>query len=301
MEGMKNPPPEVTSIALKRGHPDALEVLCSLVISNPSNVDVNLGLLRAYLIYDDKIIGESTIPELKLEAETKSELIVEGRLFKEAPCHLSPMVEFIGNYISGNMLEGIMSEYLPTFSIFIGDGETKLAISGRHPNATLSKLLWPLVQQFEFTVSPPPFQEAPLLADMRMNILSSTTILWLRNPFEEINIEIVRLDASATYRGHQIGTAHANFEDPSEGWPSGPVVLPPPVCSSEDNCTAVVIETPKIPVMTKKFGFEEIKKALGGEIEISVESMLDINIDQLVLQDLRYQRSNLTAKISKGF
>lgn len=44
-----------------------------------------------------------------------------------------------------------------------------------------------------------------------------------------------------------------------------------------------------------------IKKALGGEIELSIDSIVTIQIDDLVLYDLRYKRNNLTATVNKGF
>lgn len=186
----------------------------------------------------------------------------------------------------------------------IAEADTPLTISGRHPNATLSDLLLPLVRSMEFTVVPPLFDEPPLLAAMQMNVLSSTAVLWLRNPFSHIRLEMIQLNATAVYETTEIGTAHANFHDPGEGW-TEPVMLPPLLCSSSntaaDNCSAITVQTPKIPVMTKKLGLDMIKKALGGEIELSIDSIVTIQIDDLVLQDLRYKRNNLTATVNKGF
>lgn len=183
--------------------------------------------------------------------------------------------------------------------------DTPLTISGRHPNATFCDLLLPLVRSMEFTVVPPLFDEPPLLAAMQLNVLSSTTVLWLRNPFSHIKLEMIQLNATAVYQTTEIGTAHANFHDAGEGW-TEPVMLPPVLCSSSntasaDNCSAITVQTPKIPVITKKLGFDMIKKALGGEIEISIDSIVTIQIDDLVLYDLRYKRNNLTATVNKGF
>lgn len=157
----------------------------------------------------------------------------------------------------------------------------------------------------EFTVVPPLFDEPPLLAAMQLNVLSSTTVLWLRNPFSHIKLEMIQLNATAVYQTTEIGTAHANFHDAGEGW-TEPVMLPPVLCSSSntasaDNCSAITVQTPKIPVITKKLGLDMIKKALGGEIELSIDSLVTIQIDDLVLYDLRYKRNNLTATVNKGF
>ena len=166
----------------------------------------------------------------------------------------------------------------------------------------------------EFIVTPPRFDEEPLLAAMQMNVLSSTTVLWLRNPFEDIEITMMKMNATAMYESHEIGTAMANFNDKGEGW-TGPVILPPITCEYErsqnndnnddddddDHCNATVVETQKIPVKTKQLGWGLIRKALGGEINVSVHSLVSIKIDELVLDNLLYERDNLTAKIRKGF
>ncbi|KAI7853773.1 hypothetical protein BDC45DRAFT_606258 [Circinella umbellata] len=292
MEGMQNPPPQVTSISLTRGYPDSLHMKNELVIDNPSDVHVNLGLVRFLLVYKDEPIGEVTVPELKLNPETKNKMKISGRLIKKKDS--SRMVDFIGNYISG-------------------ENDTQLTISGKHPDATSSPLLKWLVQQMEFIVTPPRFDEEPLLAAMQMNVLSSTTVLWLRNPFEDIEITMMKMNATAVYESQEIGTALADFSNEGEGW-TGPVILPPITCEYErnqnndnneedpqHNCSAIVVETQKIPVKSKKLGWGPIRKALGGEIELSVHSLVSIKVDELVLDNLLYERDNLTAKIRKGF
>ncbi|KAI9314274.1 hypothetical protein BX666DRAFT_1971907 [Dichotomocladium elegans] len=307
MSGMKKPPPQVTSIALLRGSKDVLHIQSNMEITNPSEVQVNLGLVRFSLEYNGELVGDVTMDELLLHPESTSYFKAQGRLFA---ARSGPVVKFIGNYISGisfwtkQDVEPVKVNALSR----IGDGNTSLTVSGRHPNATLSKVLAPLVRHMEFVVTPPLFDEAPLLAAMQMNILSSTTILWLRNPFAHIQLEMIKLNATAAYKSAEIGSAHANFGNANEGW-TGPVVLPPLLCDShsgsrgddDGNCSAITVETPKIPVLTKSLGFEAIKKALGGEIEVAVKSIVSIKIDDLLLENLQYDRDNLTAKIRKGF
>lgn len=124
----------------------------------------------------------------------------------------------------------------------------------------------------------------------------------MRNPFPGIEMAINKINASATYEIYEIGRMVADFEDKGEGW-KGPMVLPPPKCNveQEGDCTGVVVESEKIPVMTKKLGFEAIKKALGGSIEVSVDSQVAVMIDQFELRNLEYRQSNITAKVRKGF
>lgn len=182
----------------------------------------------------------------------------------------------------------------------IGARNITLTISGEHPNASKSKLLNSFLQHLKFDVEPPEFAEAPLLADCQMNILSSTVIMSLRNPFEGIEMTINKLNASATYKVYEIGRMEANFEDLGEGW-KGPLVLPSPVCEQDGKCVGVVVDSEKVHIKTKKLGYEAIKKALGGSIEVSVDSEVGVMIDKFVLKDLHYRQNNITARVEKGF
>lgn len=175
-----------------------------------------------------------------------------------------------------------------------------LTISGQHPNATRSKLLNSFLQHLTFDVEPPEFAEAPLLADCQMNILSSTVVMSLRNPFEGIEMAINKLNASATYEIYEIGRLEADFEDKGEGW-KGPLVLPPPDCEQDGECVGIIVESEKVHIITKKLGFEAIKKALGGSIEVSVDSEVGVMIDKFVLTDLQYRQNNITARVVKKF
>jgi hypothetical protein len=142
-----------------------------------------------------------------------------------------------------------------------------------------------------------------------MNLLSSTALVWLRNPFPDIYMEIININASATYQqDKEVGSMYANFSDGGKGW-EGPVALPPLNCQPDsDNrddqdtgCTGIVVETPRIPVMMKKIGLDTISKALGGRIDLAVDSLVTVAIDSFVLTDLHYKRDNLTAIVKKSF
>lgn len=174
-----------------------------------------------------------------------------------------------------------------------------LTISGQHPNASRSEFLNDFLQNLTFDVEAPEFKEAPLLADCQMSILSSAVIMSLRNPFEGIQMRINNINATATYQEYELGRLTADFEDRGEGW-HGPLVLPPPVCD-EKMCKSITVDSEKIPIVTKKLGYEAIKKALGGSIEVSVDSKVGVMIDQFELNDLQYQQANITAKVRKGF
>lgn len=95
---MKDPPPRVTSISLKHGATDALYIQSELEIMNPSDIQVNMGLVHFSLEFDGQIIGEIILQELKLDANTSNKMLTQGRLFADKPV---PVVDYIGKYISG--------------------------------------------------------------------------------------------------------------------------------------------------------------------------------------------------------
>ncbi|OAD03029.1 hypothetical protein MUCCIDRAFT_91588 [Mucor lusitanicus CBS 277.49] len=265
LQGMQHPPPQVTDMTIVQGHPDALHASTVIRIYSPADVHINLGQLNMLLLFNGHIIGNTTIPELALAPGAFNEL-------------------------TGNSFQ--------TASITATSNVT-LTISGNHPNPTRSKFLEPFLRGLSFDVQPPPFDKEPLLADCQVNVLSSTVVMSMRNPFPGVEMAINKINASATYEIYEIGRMVADFEDKGEGW-KGPMVLPPPKCNVEE-CEGVVVESEKIPVMTKKLGFEAIKKALGGSIEVSVDSQVAVMIDQFELKNLEYRQSNITAKVRKGF
>lgn len=110
---------------------------------------------------------------------------------------------------------------------------------------------------------------------------------------------INNINASATYDIYEIGNMAANFEDPGEGWKEGPMILPGPICDVQ--CKGIVIKSEKIPVITKKLGYDAIKRALGGSIVVSVESQVGVMLGNFNLENLRYVQNNITTKVRKGF
>ncbi|KAI8968172.1 hypothetical protein BDF20DRAFT_908014 [Mycotypha africana] len=284
LRGMQHPPPQINSITITKGHIDALQVQTELSIHSPADVDVNLGELNMALLYEGHVIGNTSIPELKLSPGLSNKLLVSAWLFGDNDY----VTDFIGNYISKGTN--------------LSDNNVTLTISGQHSNATRSVFLKEFLKHINFNVQAPPFDKEPLLADCQMYILSSTVIMSLRNPFNDIEMAINKINASATYEEYEVGTINANFEDRGEGWKNGPMKLPPPSCdNSEKHCTGVVVNSEKIPIATKKLGYEAIKKALGGSIDVSVASEVSVMIDKFKLNNLRYHQSNITAKVRKGF
>ncbi|KAI8344434.1 hypothetical protein BC941DRAFT_342631 [Chlamydoabsidia padenii] len=284
MQGMKNPPPEVTSISIVKGHADALQVKTKLIIDNPSNIDMNLGAITFIMAYNDCEIGNVTIKQLNLVHGSSNTFESDGYIYDipdqqkqlgimhnkmDHKTKTSAMVTFIGDYIS---------------------------------DSTKSPLLAPIMQKLVFLIPAPVFEDPPLLQQVQMNLLSSTALVWLRNPFQDIYMKIININASATYQQDQeIGTMYANFSDGGKGW-EGPVTLPP--CQQDDvesGCIGVVVETPRIPVMVKKIILDTISKALGGRIDLAIDSLVTVAIDSFVLTDLQYKRDNLTAIVKKSF
>ncbi|KAI9306488.1 hypothetical protein BJ944DRAFT_159805 [Cunninghamella echinulata] len=294
MQGMKYPPPKVTSMDIVKGYQDALQVKTTFILNNPSNIDMNLGDITFSMLYKGVKIGNVTIDNLNLKSESNNSFDSNGYIFSPSSItSSSTILEFIGDYISGDTI--------------------KLEISGQ--NATRSKYLAPLLNQLHFNIQVPIFDDLPLLQHVQMNLLSSTAVIWLRNPFEYINMSIIKINATAIYEMDSIlGTMYADFKDGGKGW-KGPLELPPIQCNGDDDdqfrkrkdsstlCNGVTIETPRIPVMLKNkiITWEPISKALGGKIKVAIDSIVTVKIDAFLLDGLDYKRNNITAIIKKSF
>ncbi|ORZ14571.1 hypothetical protein BCR42DRAFT_329457 [Absidia repens] len=280
MQGMIHPPPKVTSLTIIKGFPDALQVKPRLTITNPSDIDMNLGPTTFAMLYENIEIGNVTIQQLNLLSKTNNVFETDGFIFAQPPPQNNngsfPMVKFIGEYISGL--------------------STELIIAGRK-ESNRSKFLTPLMKQLQFLIQVPRFDKQPLLQDIQMNILSSTAKIGLRNPFEDIDMRLTTINASAVYQDQPIGTMMANFTT-EDG--HGALELPP-VCDGDDGCTGYRVETSKMPVSMKKMGWELISKALGGRIELDVDSIVNVGIDYFELTGLDYKRKNITAIVKKSF
>ncbi|KAI8996912.1 hypothetical protein BDB01DRAFT_840497 [Pilobolus umbonatus] len=280
LQGMNNPGPKVTSFSLLKGYPDALHSQTTLDIFSPSDIHINLGEVTMMLLYNGKIIGNTTITELLLAPGVHNSLTASTWLYGHSFEDRSALIRFIGKYIS---------------NVFATD---LLTISGDHSNVSTSSYLNKFLRQLKFEVLPPVFDKEPLLADVKMNILSSSVIMSLRNPFDGIMMTIMKINATAYHEVYNIGTMTADFTQKGSGW-KGPLILPPPSC--EIQCQSNIIQSEKIPIETKKMGLDVIKKALGGSIDVSVDSVVEVKLDEFTLPSLVYHQNNITAKVRKGF
>jgi hypothetical protein len=100
LEGMQNPPPQLTSMTIVQGFPDALLAKTDLRIYSPSDVDINLGELNMILLYNGYLIGNTSIPELALAPGVYNDLTVSAWLFGNN----EHVIDFIGEYISNGKI-----------------------------------------------------------------------------------------------------------------------------------------------------------------------------------------------------
>lgn len=116
---MKCPPPKVIDLAIVKGHSGALQVKTKLIVTNPSNVDINLGAITFTMAYQSEEIGNVTIRQLNLIHGSSSTFESDGYIYATSDgdtqnsmtyndmdqnTQPSPMVTFIGDYISGTVM-----------------------------------------------------------------------------------------------------------------------------------------------------------------------------------------------------
>ncbi|RUS29319.1 hypothetical protein BC938DRAFT_480799 [Jimgerdemannia flammicorona] len=328
MQGLVHPPPNVTSITITSGTPDAISLLASFIIFNPSNVVLSLGTANFDLVYGGEVIGNTTINGFKLAlgwnnvtslgyfnpdaARDRHQIAAKmiganllARGAREGDEHAGNMdqmqkwdgkrawrkgVEFLSKYISGE--------------------EITLTIDGNRTDSSSNPYLLPLLQQFTFTTKLPLFTDM-LLVNSTMHILSSTIILWLRNPLPNTSVKILALNATAEYKGHLVAKIAVDFETDGNSW-SGPVVLPPRNATEKmrddkddenDDPIDDTIPTPRLPVEYNigSIGYEGIKRALGGSIEVDVISRCRMMVGEMHIEDIVYVRNGVVTRVRKGY
>lgn len=108
-----------------------------------------------------------------------------------------------------------------------------------------------------------------------MHIMSSAAEFWIRNPLLHNKITIRTLDGAARYNGTVLGTIYYAHEFI--------------VKSGKDGSTL----SPRLPVVWSLdgVGFDTVRKALGGTLEVHAEANCVLSIGDLVLGVL-YNSSN---------
>lgn len=149
-----------------------------------------------------------------------------------------------------------------------------------------------------------------MLVNSTMYIFSSTIILYLHNPLPNTTITILALNSTAKYKGHIVGNLEVDFEI-DDKW-GGPLVLPASNATQkmgdkgedeDDGPIDGAIATPKLPFLynVTSIGFETIKRALGGSIEVNVTSRCRLMVGEMRLEELIYVRKEVVARIRKGY
>jgi hypothetical protein len=115
------------------------------------------------------------------------------------------------------------------------------------------------------------------ITDATMHLFSSTADFVLKSPLSETSLEITKINATALYKGDEVG--RIEYDEPFE--------VPPGQSTS-----------PKLPVDWNlgSVGYDAVRKALGGTLKIRAEAEVGVRIG-LWEETIWYTSNGIGAKV----
>ncbi|KAG0032396.1 hypothetical protein BGZ81_011006 [Podila clonocystis] len=285
--GLISTPPLLESLDVVDSSEHSLTVKVTLVLWNPSNISASLGDLSFLWAFGGYEIGMATSPDLTLGAGNNT-IVAYGMMNPSLHCarrRHDPLCdpeeatlaarEFISRYISG-------------------DNTTSIKILG-YPESTHIPLLQPMMESFSIESSLPELDQEFLIS-ATMYLLSSSLILELKNPLDTV-ITVLYINGTASYRDEPLGHILVDFEKDFAA--PKPILIP---ANDHQNETSGYVKTPRLPVMfdLSSVGYEALKKALGGSLEVDVLCHIKAKVGSMVMW-VDFVKDGVVANVRKGF
>ncbi|KAI9240108.1 MAG: hypothetical protein BYD32DRAFT_409529 [Podila humilis] len=291
--GLISTPPLLESLDVVDSTEHSLTVKVTLVLWNPSNISASLGDLSFLWSFDGYEIGMATSPELTLGVGNNT-IEAYGMMNPSLHCdrrQYDPLCdpeeairaarEFISRYISG-------------------DNTTSIKVLG-YPESTHIPLLQPMMESFSIESSLPELDQEFLIS-ATMYLLSSSLIMELKNPLDTI-ITVLYINGTASYKDEPLGHILIDFEkdmaSPKPILSLKPILIP---ANDHQNETSGYVKTPRLPVMfdLSSVGYEALKKALGGSLEVDVLCHIKAKVGSMVTW-VDFVKDGVVANVRKGF
>ncbi|KAF9345999.1 hypothetical protein BGX26_002531 [Mortierella sp. AD094] len=264
----------------------SLTIKATLVVWNPSNISANLGDLSFLWSYGGHLIGVAGVPDLKLKAGNNTiecfgmmDPTIDCARKNDPNCDLgfarNASREFISKYISG-------------------DNTTTIDILG-YAGSTKIPLLQPMISSFSITSHLPEIEQDFLISST-MYLLSHTLVLELRNPLDTL-ITILYINGTASYKKEPLGHILIDFEHDIAS--PKPILIP---ANDHQNETSGYAKTPRLPVTfdLSSVGYEALKKALGGTLEIDVLCHIKAKVGSMLMW-VDFAQDGVSSDVRKGF
>ncbi|KAF9101162.1 hypothetical protein BGX29_005964 [Mortierella sp. GBA35] len=284
--GLVTVPPLLDSLDVVDSTEHSLTVKATLVLWNPSNISASLGDLSFLWSYDGYLIGMASVPQLQLHAGNNTIECI-GMMDPSIHC-LRQHDKICDPELARNASREFISKYIS------GDNSTSIDVLG-YPDSTHIPLLQPMLSSFTISSRLPAIEEDFLLSTT-MYLLSSTIVLELKSPLDAV-ITVLYINGTASYKDESLGHVNVDFEHDIAS--PKPIVIP---ANDHQNETSGYVKTPRLPVMfdPSPIGYEALKKALGGSLEVDVACHIKAKVGSMLMW-VDFAKEGIQANVRKGF
>ncbi|KAG0294717.1 hypothetical protein BGZ97_004996 [Linnemannia gamsii] len=284
--GLVSVPPLLESLDVVDSTEHSLTVKATLVLWNPSNISADLGDLSFLWSYGGYLIGMASVPQLQLHAGNNTIECI-GMMDPSIHC-LRKHDKTCDPELARNASREFISKYIS------GDNSTSIDVLG-YPGSTHIPLLQPMLSSFSISSGLPAIED-DFLISTTMYLLSSTIVLELKNPLDTA-ITVLYINGTAFYKDEPLGHVNVDFEHD--------IVSPKPIlipANDHQNETSGYVKTPKLPVMfdLSSVGYEALKKALGGTLEVDVSCHIKAKVGSMLMW-VDFAKDGIQSNVKKGF
>ncbi|KAK3846742.1 MAG: hypothetical protein J3R72DRAFT_226287 [Linnemannia gamsii] len=284
--GLVTVPPLLESLDVVDSTEHSLTVKAKLVLWNPSNISADLGDLSFLWSYGGYLIGMASVPQLQLHA---------GNNTIECIGMMDPSIHCLRSHdktcdpeLARNASREFISKYIS------GDNSTSIDVLG-YPESTHIPLLQPMLSELSISSGLPAIEE-DFLISTTMYLLSSTIVMELKNPLDTM-ITVLYINGTASYKEEPLGHINVDFEHDIAS--PKPILIP---ANDHQNETSGYVKTPRLPVMfdLSSVGYEALKKALGGTLEVDVSCHIKAKVGSMLMW-VDFSKEGIQADVRKGF
>ncbi|KAF9127261.1 hypothetical protein BGW39_005983 [Mortierella sp. 14UC] len=284
--GLVSVPPLLESLDVVDSTEHSLTVKAKLVLWNPSNISADLGDLSFLWSYGGYLIGMASVPQLQLHTGNNTIECI-GMMDPSIHC-LRKHDKTCDPELAKNASREFISKYIS------GDNSTSIDVLG-YPESTRIPLLQPMMSALSISSGLPAIEE-DFLISTTMYLLSSTIVMELKNPLDTV-ITVLYINGTASYKEEPLGHVNVDFEHDIAS--PKPILIP---ANDHQNETSGYVKTPRLPVMfdLSSVGYEALKKALGGSLEVDVSCHIKAKVGSMLMW-VDFSKEGIQANVRKGF
>ncbi|KAF9913280.1 hypothetical protein EC991_000042 [Linnemannia zychae] len=284
--GLVSVPPLLESLDVVDSTEHSLTVKAKLILWNPSNISADLGDLSFLWAYGGYLIGMASVPQLQLHSGNNTIECI-GMMDPSIHC-LRKHDKTCDPELARNASREFISKYIS------GDNSTSIDVLG-YPGSTHIPLLQPMISALSISSGLPAIEE-DFLISTTMYLLSSTIVMELKNPLDTV-ITVLYINGTASYKDEPLGHVNVDFEHDIAS--PKPILIP---ANDHQNETSGYVKTPRLPVMfdLSSVGYEALKKALGGSLEVDVSCHIKAKVGSMLMW-VDFTKEGIQSDVRKGF